>query len=71
MDLVQGLLVKYPVQQRMSGHHDGDIIIKRQTEHHFSRRRPPTEKKCKPTRQCVACSKELQKKTDCIQLLRQ
>jgi hypothetical protein len=57
MELVEGLLVKYSVQHRMSGNHDGDKTIKRLMEHHFPRRVPPTEKKCKPTRQCVVCSR--------------
>lgn len=46
--LVEGLLVKYSVQHRVSGHQYGDTI-KREMEYHFPRRIPPREKKCKPT----------------------
>jgi hypothetical protein len=45
------------MQHRISGKHDGDKTIKRLKEHHFPRRIPPTEKKCKPMRRCVVCSK--------------
>jgi len=51
-DLVEGLLVKYSVLHGVSGHHDGEGIIKRLTKCHFPRRIPATEKKCKPTK-CV------------------
>ena len=43
---IEGLLVKYSLQRGVSGHQDGDII-KRQMEHQFPRRIPPTEKKSK------------------------
>jgi len=57
IDLVEGLLVKYSVLQGVSGHHDGDGIVGRLTKCHFPRRIPATEKKCKPTRWCIICSK--------------
>jgi hypothetical protein len=57
IQLVEGLLVKYSVQCRVPGHHDGDNTIKRLMECHFPRKIPPKEKKCKPTRWCVVCSK--------------
>ena len=57
IDLVEGLLVKYSVQHGGSGHHDGDITMRRLMEHHFPRGILPTEKKCKPIRWCVVCSK--------------
>lgn len=56
-DLVEGLLVKYSVLHGVSGHHDGEDIIKRLTKSHFPKRIPATEKKCKPTRWCVFYSK--------------
>jgi hypothetical protein len=45
------------VLRGVSGHHDVDNIFKRLMERHFPRRIPSTEKKCKPTKQRVACSK--------------
>jgi hypothetical protein len=56
IELVEGLLVKHSVQRKVPGHHDGDAI-KRLMARHFPRRIRPTEKKCKPTRRCVVCSK--------------
>jgi hypothetical protein len=53
IDLVESLLVKYSVLQGVSGHNDGDSIIKRLTKCHFPRRIPTTEKKSKPTKWCV------------------
>jgi hypothetical protein len=56
IDLVKGLLVKHSMLRGMSGHHDGDNTVNRLTERHFPRL-SPTEKKCKPKRQCDVCSK--------------
>jgi hypothetical protein len=39
--------VKYSVLCGQSGHHDGDNIVKKLMDHHFSRRIPPIEEKCK------------------------
>jgi hypothetical protein len=56
IDLVEGLLVKHSMLHGMSGHHDGNNTINRLTECHFPSI-SPTEKKCKPTRQCDVYSK--------------
>jgi hypothetical protein len=45
IELIEGLLVKYSVQPKVPGHHDGDNTVKRLTERHFPGRIPPTEKK--------------------------
>ena len=62
-------LVKYSVQRRISGNHDGDKTFKRLTERHFPRRVPSTEKKCKPMRRCVVCRKH-NKRRNCVLLSR-
>jgi len=62
IDLVEGLLVKYSVLHGVSGHHDGDGIVKRLTKCHFPKRIPATEKNCKPTRWCVIRSKHNKRK---------
>ena len=49
-------LVKHSMLCEMSGHHDGHNTVNRLSERHFPRL-SPTEKKCKPTRQCVVCNK--------------
>jgi len=65
--LVEGLLVKHSMLHGMSGHHDGDNTVNRLMEHHFPRI-SPTEKKCKPTRQCDVYSKRNKKERDCTLL---
>jgi hypothetical protein len=47
---VEGLLVKYSVLCRASGHHNGGNIVKRLMHHHFSKRIPSAEEKCNSTR---------------------
>jgi hypothetical protein len=56
IDLVEGLLMKHSMPRGMSCHNDGDNTVNRLMECHFPRI-SPTEKKCKPTRQCDVCSK--------------
>jgi hypothetical protein len=57
IDLIDAQFVKYAVERKIPGHRRDDNTVRRQTERHFPKRIPPTEKKSKPTRRCVVCSK--------------
>jgi hypothetical protein len=56
-DLIVGLLVKYSMQRKVPGQNGDDNSVKRLTVWHFPQTIPPTEKKSKPTRRPVVCSK--------------
>jgi len=52
IDLVEGFLVKYSVQHKVSSHLHDDNTVKGQTECHFPKNNTFHKKTCKPTRQC-------------------
>jgi hypothetical protein len=57
IDLIVGLVVKYSMQCKVPGQKGDDNSVNRLTEYHFPQAIPPTEKKSKPTRRSVVCSK--------------
>jgi len=57
IDLIEGLFVKYAMERKVPGRRGDDNTVRRLIERHFPKRIPPTEKKSKPTRRCVVCSK--------------
>jgi invasion protein IalB len=61
-DFIVGLLVKYSTQHIVPGQKGDDNAVKRLTEWHFSQRTPSTEKKSKPRRWCIVCSKHKKRK---------
>ena len=64
VELVQALLIEHGSESvwKFQGHHSTDKNVPRLTERHFPERIPPTKKKSRPTKRCVACYKKNRRK---------